>query len=58
MFTTGITGKPAGPCQNAWLQWVIAQWRAVIGCISAMLAVLFTNVLATNIRILDIWKQE
>lgn len=58
MFTTGITGVPMGSCQSAWLQWVVAQWRAVIGCLSAMLAVLFTNVLATNIRILDIWKQE
>ncbi len=50
-------GPVTGSCHEEWFKWVSAQWRAVVGCISTMLGVLFVNVLFTNWRILKIWSK-
>lgn len=52
------TIQAVGPCYNQWTGWVKSQWRSIIGCVAAIMVILFMNILSANWRILKICNRD
>jgi hypothetical protein len=57
MFNGPNDKQISGTCHDQWLSWIGSKYRAVLGCVITMMLILFTNIVITNWRILQIWDK-